>query len=128
PAAPCPERRRGLASSPPLGQCEVAGQRAATGATQRPGALFQPAPPERSMHLSAHYALRQATKSRPVMLPLVYPSVAVLAHREELALPGDHDPFPHCARGPVEVRKFADVVHLDGAFCTADRTLVRQQV
>src|SRR5215468_8459854 len=106
-------------------QCEVAGQRAATGTTQRPGALFQPAPPERSMHLSAHYALRQALECRPIMLPLVYPSVAVLAHREELALSGDHDPFPLFAREPVEVRKLADVVHLDGAFRTADRTLVR---
>src|SRR5689334_168248 len=80
------------------------------------------------MHLSAHYALRQAAKRRPIMLPPVYPSVAALAHRQELALPGDHDPFPLFARRPVEVRKFADVVHLDRAFRTADRTLVRQQV
>jgi hypothetical protein len=35
-------------------QCEVAGQRAAAEpARGRPSALFQPAPPERSMHLSA---------------------------------------------------------------------------
>ena len=62
------------------------------------------------------------------MLSPVYPSVAVLAHREELALSGDHDPFPLFAREPVEVRKLADVVHLDGANGTAEATFPGQQV
>jgi hypothetical protein len=51
-------------------QCEVAGQRAATESLSAPGALFQPAPPERSRHLSAHYALRRATKRGPVRRPV----------------------------------------------------------
>ena len=58
---------------------------------------------QRSRHLSAHYALRQAPKCRPVMLSPVYPSVTGFTHGKELALAGSHDLFPPLARGLIGV-------------------------
>jgi hypothetical protein len=69
-------RARGLFPVPPFAQCEVAGQRAATEALFAFSALFQPAPPERSRHLSAHYALRRAVKCEAVLPPLAPASLA----------------------------------------------------